>query len=61
MRAGFECAITKTVDMLCTDQSRAQYITLEGAHILPFSLNKFDAADEMLISAKESSRELILC
>ena len=41
----------------CTDQSRAEYITLEGAHVLPFSLNKFDEADEMLVCTQESSRE----
>jgi hypothetical protein len=42
------------VDRLCTDQTRAEYITLEGAHVLPFSLNKFDEADEMLVCSQES-------
>lgn len=54
MRCNFECPITKKVDKLCTDQSRAEYLTLEAAHILPFSLNKFDEADEMLVSAKNN-------
>jgi hypothetical protein len=45
-RRDYQCPITKKVDRLRPNQSRAEYITLESAYILPFSLNKFDEADE---------------